>query len=539
MYDAVACVVAVVVVVVFAMLWVKLARSGDGGGGGSGGVRLPPGPWRLPVIGSLHHVVGDRLLHRSMARIARRLGDAPLVYLQLGEVPVVVASSPGAAREVTRTHDLAFADRALNPTARRLRPGGAGVALAPYGALWRQLRKICVVELLSARRVRSFRRVREEEAGRLVGALAAAAASPGEEAAVNFTERIAEAVSDAALRAMIGDRFERRDEFLQELTEQMKLLGGFSLDDLFPSSWLASAIGGRARRAEANSRKLYELMDCAIRQHQQQRAEAAVVDGGAGVEDDKNQDLIDVLLNIQKQGELETPLTMEQIKAVILDLFSGGSETSATTLQWAMSELIKNPMVMQKTQAELRDKLRRKPTVTEDDLSGLKYVKLIIKETLRLHPVVPLLVARECRESCKVMGYDVPKGTTVFVNAWAIGRDPKYWDDAEEFRPERFEHSTVDFKGIDLEFIPFGAGRRICPGMAFAEAIMELLLAALLYHFDWELPNGMAASELDMTEEMGITVRRKNDLHLRPHPPCVVRSNFRSFVERERERHFV
>lgn len=194
---------------------------------------------------------------------------------------------------------------------------------------------------------------------------------------------------------------------------------------------------------------------------------------------------------------------------------------------------------MQKTQAELRDKLRRKPTVTEDDLSGLKYVKLIIKETLRLHPVVPLLVARECRESCKVMGYDVPKGTTVFVNAWAIGRDPKYWDDAEEFRPERFEHSTVDFKGIDLEFIPFGAGRRICPGMAFAEAIMELLLAALLYHFDWELPNGMAASELDMTEEMGITVRRKNDLHLRPHPPCVVRSNFRSFVERERERHFV
>uniref|UniRef100_A0A0E0JWI7 Cytochrome P450 n=1 Tax=Oryza punctata TaxID=4537 RepID=A0A0E0JWI7_ORYPU len=398
------------------------------------------------------------------------------------------------------------------PTVRRMRPpgDGDGLAFAPYGAVWRQLRKICVVELLSARRVRSFRRVREEEVGRLVGKLAAAASSGD---AVNFTERIAEAVSDSALSAMIGDRFERRDEFLEELTEQMKLLGGFSLDDLFPSSWLASAIGGRVRRAEANRRKLYELMDCAIRQHQQQRPEATA---GAGVEDDKNQDLIDVLLNIQKRGELETPLTMEQVKAVILDLFSGGSETSATTLQWVMAELMKNPKVMQKAQAELRDKLRGKPTITEDDLSGLKYVKLIIKETLRLHPVVPLLVARECRESSKVIGYDIPKGTTVFVNVWAIGRDPKYWDDAEEFRPERFENINVDSKGMDFEFIPFGAGRRICPGVTFAEAIMDLLLGALLYHFDWELPCGMTASELDMTEEMGVTVRRKNDLHLRP-----------------------
>jgi cytochrome P450 len=181
-----------------------------------------------------------------------------------------------------------------------------------------------------------------------------------------------------------------------------------------------------------------------------------------------------------------------------------------------MSKLVRNPKVMERAQAEVREKLQGKPTVTEDDLVELRYIKLIIKETLRMHPVVPLLLPRECGESCKVMGYDVPKGTTVFVNVWAISRDPKYWDDASTFKPERFEAGTIDFKGTDFEYTPFGAGRRMCPGLAFAQASMELVLAALLYHFDWKRPDGMLPSELDMTEEMSITARRKHDLYLQP-----------------------
>ena len=200
-------------------------------------------------------------------------------------------------------------------------------------------------------------------------------------------------------------------------------------------------------------------------------------------------------------------------------MFGAGTETSANTLQWAMSELARNPEVMHKAQAEVREKLQGKPMVAEDDLADLRYTKLIIKETLRLHPAVPLLVPRECRESCKVMGYDVPRGTTVFVNVWAISRDPGHWGaDAAAFRPERFEAGTAaDFKGADFEFTPFGAGRRMCPGMAFAQASMELALVALLYHFDWKLPDAMASEDLDMTEtSVGVSVVRKEPLRLIP-----------------------
>lgn len=488
------------------LVLLKVVRKASGNGA-TGRLRLPPGPWRLPVIGNLHQVaMGGPLVHRTMADMARRL-DAPLMSLRLGEIPVVVASSADAAREITKTHDVAFATRPLSSTIRVMVSDGEGLVFTPYGALWRRLRKIAMLELLSARRVQSFRRVREEEVGRLVAAVAAAAAArPGE--AVNLSQLIAELISDTAARTIIGDRFEKRQELLEGLTEGIRISSGFSLGDLFPSSRLANLIGGTTRRAEANHRKNLALIECALRQHEERRA--------AGDEED-DEDLVDVLLRVQKEGGGEVPLTMGNVKVVIREMFGAGSETSANTLQWLMSELILNPRVMSKAQVELSDTLRGKQTVTEDDLAGLKYLKLIIKENLRLHPVVPLLLPRECQKTCKVMMYDVPVGTTVLVNVWSINRDPKYWEDPETFKPERFEDGHIDFKGTDFEFIPFGAGRRMCPGITFAEAIMELALASLLYHFDWKLlGNGISSTKLDMTEELGATVRRKNDLYLVP-----------------------
>jgi cytochrome P450 len=182
-----------------------------------------------------------------------------------------------------------------------------------------------------------------------------------------------------------------------------------------------------------------------------------------------------------------------------------------------MAELVRNPRVMRKAQDEVRRALAGHPTVTEASLADLNYMRLVIKEALRLHPPAPLLLPRECRsDGCRVLGFDVPKGTMVLVNAWAISRDPAHWDAAEEFLPERFERGGVDFKGSDMEYTPFGAGRRMCPGMAFGLANLELALAGLLYHFDWEMDGGANAGELDMTEEMGVTVRRQHDLRLVP-----------------------
>jgi len=199
------------------------------------------------------------------------------------------------------------------------------------------------------------------------------------------------------------------------------------------------------------------------------------------------------------------------------DIFGGSSETSATTLQWTMAELMRNPRVMRKAQGEVRRVLAGQETVTEDSLSGLRYLPLVIKEALRLHPPAPLLIPRECRTPCRVLGFDVPAGAMVLVNAWAIGRDPRHWDAPEEFSPERFEGGgTVDFKVTDFEFIPFGARRRMCPGIAFGLANMDLALASLLYHFDWALPDGVQPGELDMTEAPGITTRRLSRLLLVP-----------------------
>jgi cytochrome P450 len=179
-----------------------------------------------------------------------------------------------------------------------------------------------------------------------------------------------------------------------------------------------------------------------------------------------------------------------------------------------MAEALRNPEVLGRAQAEVRRTLAGQSRVPESALPELRYVKLVIKETLRLHPVAPLLLPRECLEPCRVLGYDVPEGAMVFVNAWAIGRDTATWGpDAEEFRPERFEEEShgVDFRGNDFQFLPFGSGRRMCPGVTFSLAVTELALASLLFHFDWKHP---APAELDMAEAFGVTARRKSDLRL-------------------------
>ncbi|CAH1448778.1 unnamed protein product [Lactuca virosa] len=198
-------------------------------------------------------------------------------------------------------------------------------------------------------------------------------------------------------------------------------------------------------------------------------------------------------------------------------MFSGGTDTSAMTIEWAMTKLMRNPNVMEKAQKEVREAFKGKNKITEGDLQDLVYLKYIIKETLRLHPPAPLLLPRECREHCQIDGYDIPVKTKVIVNAFACAVDPEYWHDAESFKPERFDSSSVDFMGTNFEFVPFGSGRRMCPGINFALISIESALAQMLYYFNWQLPSSKSSpTSIDMTESDGGTAVKKIPLLVTP-----------------------
>lgn len=193
---------------------------------------------------------------------------------------------------------------------------------------------------------------------------------------------------------------------------------------------------------------------------------------------------------------------METIKQ---DLFIAGSDTSGSTTEWAMAELLHNPKIMKKARNEVIQVIPKSKQVKESDIPTLPYIQAIVKETLRLHPPVPLLLPYIASNDVEINGYTIHKGNQVLINAWSIGRNPEFWDDPLVFRPERFLNSNVDFKGRDFEYLPFGAGRRICPGIPLANRMIVLMLAVLLHSFEWELPQGVT---LDMNEQYGITLKK-------------------------------
>ncbi|CAL8152235.1 unnamed protein product [Prunus armeniaca] len=475
---------------------------------------LPPGPWKLPVIGNLHQLAGS-LPHHRLRDLAKKYG--PLMHLKLGEVSTVVVSSAEFAKEVMKTHDLIFASRPTILAAKILSYGSTDIGYAPYGEYWRQLRKICTLELLSTKRVQSFRPIREEEVVNLIQWIASRAGSP-----INITQEIYSSTYTITSRTAFGKKTRDQEKFIYIVKEFVKAASGFALADIFPSVSLLHLLSGMRLKLERLHKEADRILGNIIKEHQRDMVTTKSGEGEA------EEDLVDVLLKFHDHGnELEFSLTTENIKAVIFDIFAAGSETSSTAVDWAIAEMIKNPRVMDMAQNEVREVFNRKGQVDETCIREMKYLNLVIMETLRLHPPGPLLLPRECREKCEIDGYEIPVKSKVIVNAWAIGRDPNYWNEPESFNPDRFLDRSIDYKGTNFEYIPFGAGRRMCPGVSFGLANVELPLALLLYHFDWKLPNGMKHEDLDMTEAFGATVKRKDDLHLIPipyHPPSTEKS---------------
>ncbi|KAF7836088.1 cytochrome P450 71D8-like [Senna tora] len=467
--------------------------------------KLPPGPWKLPLLGNLHQLASAGLLpHHTLKLLAEKYG--PLMHLQLGEISALVVSSPEMAKEIMKTHDLTFAQRPKLLISKIMFYESTDIAFAPYGDYWRQMRKICMLELLSAKRVQSFSFIREDEVRNLVESIQMCAGLP-----INLTTRIMSLVSTIVCRAAFGKKSEDEDKLLCLLKQTVELSGGFDLADLFPSLKLIHLITRMEYKLKKMLKKLDRILEKIVNEHKVRKIKAK-----EGKSESEEEDLVDVLLRVQQSGDLKIPVTDNNIKAVIWDIFTAGTDTSATVIEWAMSELMRNPKVREKALAEIREVFKGKKTIHETDMEQLSYLKLVIKETMRLHTPLPLLFPRECREPCNIGGYFIPKKTKVIINAWALARDPNLWYDAESFIPERFHDTSLDFKGTNFEYIPFGSGRRMCPGISFALPTVELPLAHLLYHFNWELPNGMKPEDLDMTEHFGAAVGRKNHLYLIP-----------------------
>ncbi|VAH56930.1 unnamed protein product [Triticum turgidum subsp. durum] len=382
----------------------------------------------------------------------------------------------------------------------------ADILFSPSGDYWRKLRHLCTTEILSPKRVRSFRHIREDEVRMRVDQIRQA----GPSAPVNLSVMFHNVTNSIVARAAFGKKHKNAAEFQAAIKSGVGLASGFNIPDLFPTwTTVLAKLTGMKRSLQS----IHKTVDAILQEIIDERKAARIEKIKAGAEN-VDENLVDVLIGLQEKGGFGFHLDNSRMKAIILDMFGGGTGTSASAMEWGMSELMRNPRVMKKLQGQTREAFKGKAVVTEADLqeSNLQYLKMVIKEALRLHPPAPLLVPRESIDQCELEGYTVPAKSRVIINAWAIGRDPKYWEAPEEFRPERFEDSTVDFTGSSYEFLPFGAGRRMCPGFNYGLASMELALVGLLYHFDWSLPEGVA--EVDMEEAPGLGVRRRTPLML-------------------------
>ncbi|GLJ32405.1 hypothetical protein SUGI_0652090 [Cryptomeria japonica] len=467
---------------------------------------LPPGPPPLPLLGNLLQLGGGKATEVLLA-LSQQYG--PLMTLHLGLKTVMVVTSPAMAKEVLKTQDHNLAGRWVLQAAKTLDQHKSSIGWADYGPHWKKLRRISSTELMTVKRLQSLQHLRKEEIFRTIRLI--------------FEERgksvnISHTVFYTGLN-LLGNMifstsvFDPKNpdsvEFKDAFSLSMKLAGTPNVADFFP--FLAFLDPQRlCRQMAINFRKVHKFLDVYIQDRLAKRSKS--------IEKEKaeDKDFLDVLLDFSGPD-----LTVTNIRALIFELFMAGSDTTATTIEWAMAELIRNPHTMQRVQQELEEVVGSNRRVEESDIDQLPYLHAVVKEVFRLHPPIPLLVPHKAENSCEVAGYTIPKDSQIIVNVWAIGRDPSIWKEPIKFMPERFlegEMSKMEYKGQDFELLPFGSGRRICMGLPLAHRMVHLVLASLAQSFEWRLPDEMHGENLDMSDELGSALKKATDLHAIPTP---------------------
>ncbi|CAA7061642.1 unnamed protein product [Microthlaspi erraticum] len=439
-------------------------------------INLPPSPPKLPFVGNLHQLKG--LARRCLHDISMKHG--PVTILRLGSVPTVVISSSEGAEEALKTHDTECCTRPVTIASRVFSRNGKDIGFGVYNESWRELRKLAVREFFNVKKVRSFKYVREEENDLMVKKLRESALK---QSPVDLSKTLYYLAASIVFRTAFGqsilDNKHINKERIEGLMFEAQRNMAFSFTDFFPTAglgWFMDFVSGQHKRLHNVFSELDTFFNQIIGDHQLKNFTQ------------DRPDFIDSVLEIiHKQEQDESfKLTIDHLKGICQNIYLAGVDTSAITMIWAMAELVRNPRAMKRVQEEIQAciGIKEKERIVEEDLGKLQYLKLVVQETLRLHPAAPLLLPRETMSQIKIQGYDIPPKTILLVNAWSIGRDPRHWKDPDEFIPERFIDCPVDYKGHSFEMLPFGSGRRMCPGMASGIATIELGLLNLLYFFD-------------------------------------------------------
>ncbi|EPS72064.1 hypothetical protein M569_02694 [Genlisea aurea] len=431
------------------------------------------------------------------------------MLLHFGTVPVLVASSVDAAREIMKNQDVNFLNRAPMELADKLMYGRRDLGFAPYGEYWRQMRSVFTVHLVGNRKVQSFAKIREEEASNLVEKIRGFLNRKEE---MNLSDMIVGFTNDVISRVALGRKYGNDDEmnFRKLLVELPQIVSVMNIRDYIPRLGWINKINGFDRRVDKLARGLDGYLSDILHERRERNKHGIHENGG-----EEASNLIDILLELQRENIENIRIDDESIKAIILDMFTAGTDTTSALIGWTMAELMKNPRTMRILQNEVRNNIKS----SEDNQVKIPYLEAVFKETLRLHPPLPLLLPRESIRDTKLMGYDIKACTPVLINVWALGTEPSIWENPQEFYPERFlteSGKNIDFRGLNFELIPFGAGRRGCPGINFGMAVAELVVAELVSHFDFSLPNGETENDMDMSEKSGLSAPKKLPLIVIP-----------------------
>nr|ALG05140.1 cytochrome P450 [Sinopodophyllum hexandrum] len=460
----------------------------------------PPGPVGWPIVGYLPYVSGR--LHEDFFHLSKTYGA--LFSIKLGMQPAIVISSPDMAKEFLRHKDATFSSRVITEAVKIGAYDATTLVFVPYGARWRLLRKIMTMEVFSSRAMELFQPARQQQVKDIINTLRSAA---GSQTPVDIADAMfvvsTNIISNLICSKSLFNNTKKEGIKLKEMVgEALGTVGQPNVADVIPFLKPFDP-QGLQRRVTKVAKRFDDFFEKLIDERLKERTK------GLKANENGRLDLLDVFLDYKSDKKDEESFTRVDIKGMLMDMFTAGADTTSSTVEWGMTEILRNPRVYKKVLEELDQVVGRDRYVEETDIAKLPYFQAVTKEVFRLHPAVPFLIPRRADEDCEVCGYHVPKHAMVFVNVWGISRDPNVWSDPCEFKPERFLGSDVDVKGLDFELLPFGTGRRSCAGMPLGNRMVQYSLASVIHAFEWEFPLDIVQ---DVSEKAGVTLQKAKTL---------------------------